>query len=335
MLVKFAIDPDALSCAEGDAFYRFYRNWWPSYGILADPRGSGSALTCKSKYLDELQTAYKHFEDYGWPLFCETRPIDWQNMQSASDLAKYRDDFGLALLEDTRALVFGVPDGDGKKYSKDCDGVEATRFRHADLSTKFEPVKRLSQQAIPIGQRTADLWRDRFQTLAGYSNGNQITIVDRYIAANILDKKKIELFRLLKLINTDSTMSRVTIYSSNRGGSVAKVKERIENRLEQIGPRKNGISQLTMHICPDDVFGNFAHDRHVSFRIGGGGVVCTIDIGIEIFRYDEVDREAKFSLKPPEHIGTYRKNEGKLRDEKIDTWRWRRDASCKTGWRQL
>lgn len=321
MLVKFAIDPDALGCAESDAFYRFYRNWWTAYGVLADPQGSGSALAYR-KYRDELQNAYKSFDSNGWPLFCETRPIDWQSMQSPSDLTKYSDEFSLALLEDTRALVFGVPDGNGGKFSKNCGGVEAARFQHADLSTNFESATLLSDQAIHKGQNTADLWRERFQNLVRCSNSKrlqQITIVDRYIASNILDGKT-ELFRLLEHISADSPGCGVTIFSSDsRVSNLDYVKERIDSNLERIGLRKDGINRLTMFICYDDVFGGSAHGRYVRFD----GITYTIDIGIEIFRDDVVGRRSDFSIKSYKHIETYRKCERELRNGKrFPHWRW-------------
>lgn len=346
MLVKFAIDPEALGCAESDAFYRFYRNWWPSYGVLADPRGSGSVLTCKSKYLDELQTAYKYFQDNGWPLFCETRPIDWRSMQSPSDLAKYSDEFSLALLEDTRALVFGVPDGDGGKFCKNFGGVHATRFHHADLAEISESAKDMSKQTIRIGQNTAALWNKRFQNLVRCSNGNQqITIVDRYVGANIYRKHN-DLFRVLENINADSPGCSVTVFSSNRDvTNSADVKERINSNLDRIGLRKNGIKHLTMHICYDDVFRKSAHDRYMRFSVRRrkcpkvrhfDGFVCIIGIGIEIFRANDVETVSELFLKSLDHpeyrksnnkysedIKVYLDREDELRNGKHSTWTWK------------
>ena len=320
MLVKFAIEPDALVNAESAAFDSLYRNWWTAYGVLADPQGLGSARAYNSKYRDELQKAYTNFKDRGYPLFCETRPIDWQQgMQTESDLANYQDEFDLVLLEDTRALVFGVPAGDNDKYSKDCGGVEAARFQHADLSTNFASAKLLSEQAIHIDQNTADLWRERFQNLVRYSNGNQqITIVDRYIASNIYYNHN-ELFRLLELISADSSGCSVTIFSSDsRVNDFAYVKERIDSNLKRIGLGKAGIKRLTMFICYDDVFGKSGHDRYIRFD----GMTCAIGVGIEIFRDDVVRRETEFSLKSPDHFETYRRRENQLRKRKRCFWRW-------------
>lgn len=326
MLVKFAIDTEALHEAESAAFDSLRRNWWGPYGVLANPQGLGSALDCNSKYRDELQNAYKSFDSNGWPLFCETRPIDWQQgMQTESDLADYRGEFDLALLEDARALEFEIPDGNNGKYSKDCSGVNAARFRHVDLSTNFEAAKLLADQVIPIGQNTADLWRERFQNLVRYSNGNQqITVVDRYIASNIYSNHSNhsnhkELFRLLEHISSDSPGCRVTIFSSgSRVNDFAYVKERIEGALERIGLRKDGISRLTVFICYDDVFGKSGHDRYIRF----GRMTCAIGVGIEIFRDDVVRRETEFSLKSPEHFKTYCRREDELRKRKRCFWRW-------------
>ena len=326
MLVKFAIDPEALNNAENAAFDSLYRNWWGPHGVLADPQGLGSALDCNSKYSDELRVARDNFEKNGWPLFHKICPIEWQSIlgDSDNDLAKYSGEFSLALLDNDRADLLDVPKGNSGKYSRNCGGVEAARFQHADLSTNFASAKLLSEQAIHIEQNTADLWRERFQNLVRYSNGNQqITIVDRYIASNIYYNHNYnhnELFRLLELISADSSGCSVTIFSSDsRVNDFAYVKDRIESALERIGLRKDGISRLTVFICNDDVFGRSAHDRYIRFD----GMTCAIGVGIEIFRYDVVRRETEFSLKSPEHFETYRRRENQLRKRKrFPPWRW-------------
>ena len=325
MLVKFAIDPEALNNAENAAFDSLYRNWWGPHGVLADPQGLGSALDCNSKYSDELRVARDNFEKNGWPLFHKICPIEWQSIlgDSDNDLAKYSGEFSLALLDNDRADLLDVPKGNSGKYSRNCGGVEATRFRNADLSTNFETAKLLAHQAIPEGQTVSELWRERFRTLVGCSNGNQqITIMDRYIASNIYMNHN-ELFQLLEFISADSSGCSVTVFSSNKDVSdLACLEERVNSWQKQIGLRKNGIKRLTMHICYDDAV---PHYRYVRF----GEMICTTDVGIEVFRGDVVSREVQFSLelpehiKPPEHIGAYRRRENKLRKRTRSTWTWK------------
>lgn len=341
MLVKFAIDPEALKYAKSATVDSFRENWWGPYGVLADPQGLVSALGrelcelgCNSNYhaerigklryaYNELRKAHDTFEGNGYPLFCKISPIEWQSIlgDSDDDLAKYRGEFSLALLDNARADLLGVPNSG--TYSRDCGGVEAARFQVDELSMtmNFKTAKRLAGEPIKKGQNTADLWRERFQNLVRCSNGNQqITIVDRYIASNICDNHN-ELFWLLEHISADSPGCRVTIYSSDSHVSdFAYVKERIDSNLERIGLRKDGIKRLTMFICYDNEFSKSNHDRYIRF----GGMICTIGRGIQVFRDAVVKYDTDFSLKSPQHIGDYRdRRERELKNGKrFPHWRW-------------
>ena len=326
MLVKFAIEPDALDNAEGAQITSLRRNWWTPFGILVDSRGMNSILNSGnyrtklgSAHRDIFQRAFTNFKKNGWPLWAETDNIDWQNMPTRDDLARYQDIFALALIEDTRASVFNIPeDGDF------CGGVEAIRFRHAGASTKFYEASVLTQQAIRRGQSVASLWQERFSPLAFHSNGNQqVTIVDRYAASNIYDGNN-ELFNLLKFIHSDSPGCRVTIWSSDRDATsqhrVNEIEKRLNDEIAQLRLSENGVKSVTLFLCRDDAFNRYGHERYIRF----GEFTCVIGIGIEIFRGGSVDRETEFSLKSPEHIQTYRDREKEFRNRRKGApWQWK------------
>lgn len=326
MLVKFAIEPDALNNADGAQVISLQRNGWDPFGILVDSRGANS-VRCHGNYRTKLgrahrdifQRAFTNFRNNGWPLWAEIDNIDWQNMPTRADLAQYQDTFSLALIEDTRALEFDIPD-DGDF----CGGIETIRFRHAGASTKFYEASVLTQQAIRRGQSVANLWQERFSPLASHSNGNQqVTIVDRYAASNIYDGNN-ELFNLLKFLQSDSPGCRVTIWSSDRDATnqhrVSEIDKRLNHEIAQLQLSENGVKSITLFLCYDDVFSRYGHERYIRF----GGFTCVIGVGIEIFRNDSVDRETEFSLKSPEHIGTYRDREKEFRNRrKSDTWQWK------------
>lgn len=323
MLVKFAIEPDALDDADTAQITSLQRYWWTPFGILVDSQGTNSILNSGnyrtkrgSAHKDVFQRAFTNFQKNGWPLWAETDSIDWQNMPTRADLARYQDAFALALIEDTRALEFNIPeDGDF------CGGVEAIRFRHAGASTKFYEASLFTQQAIQWGKSVASLWQERFSPLASHSNGNhQVTIVDRYAASNIYDGHN-ELFNLLKFLQSDSPGCRVTIWSSDRDATnVNEIKRRLDDGIAQLRLSGNGIRSITLFLCYDDVFGRYGHERYIRF----GDFTCVIGIGIEIFRGGSVDRETEFSLKSPEHIPTYRDREKEFRNRrKGDPWQWK------------
>ncbi len=312
MFVKFAIDHEALDNMD-DASFASMMRLWLQHGILVDSEGVNSVLNRGRANSEEFARAFESFQGNGWPLWTTTDSIDWQNMSIPAQLARYQDTFSLALIEDTRAEILEIP-VHGAFYGD----VEAIRFPHASLSTKFNEARILGQSAILPGTLVKGLWQERFSPLASHSNGNQqITIVDRYSASNIYQGRN-ELFNLLKFIQSDSPGCVVTIFSSYRDApSVKDVEERLDREITQLQLSGSGIKGITVFLCHEDAF-RYGHERYIRFA----GYTCEIGVGIEIFRGDNVDRETGFSLKTPEHIQIYRDSERKFRGRQRISWRW-------------
>lgn len=325
MFVKFAIEPEALDDADDASFERVKRNCWLPNGILVD---SGSLVNSSNPdYRSEIETAIKNFHSSGSPLFVRIDdPIDWQSTQACSDLERYQDIFALALIEEARALEFGVPESDGE-YSKICGGIEAIRFSHADLAIRLENAKDLSQRMIRKGMSVEDLWQERFRLLAMYSKRTmdrvpQVTIVDRYAVPNIINASRNDgLFNLLRFVHAEPPGCMVTIFSGYTNTEQYKFNayRRLDEEIANLGLSKaKGIRQIQVFLCPSRLFGNESHDRHIRFN----EFTCEIGTGVEVFSGSEVPRNSTFALKPPTQVQTYIEIANNLKDGKLDDWRW-------------
>lgn len=70
MLVKFAVEPDALSeTTDGSVFDNMYQNFWIPYGICVDSAFDQSIRMTKGHFADEIANAFKSYEANGWPIW--------------------------------------------------------------------------------------------------------------------------------------------------------------------------------------------------------------------------------------------------------------------------
>ena len=315
MLVKFTIEPDALSNAKPYHIRNLLKNHWNPYGILVDVDSQNSILK------HQLREYYTTFQSNGYPLWQDTSEIDWASIDDPKDLAKYHHKFELALIEETRALVFGL------NPTKYCGNVEAAELHNVSESDKFESARQLANCNIPIGQLIVDLWAERFQMLAKISK--QVTIVDRYAAWNF-DNDQNDLLNLFQLLENDSSKCYVTIYSSPDAGTDLidsdQITRKLKNRVSQLGLKN--IKKITLHLSLNHVFSTYAHDRYIRFD----GITCIIGKGIEVFRYPNTNANSIFAFKSSQFINDSRSTEGVLRDNKTDTSRL---ALRNGGWQLL
>ena len=302
--MKFTIEPEALSSAKPYHIRNLLKNHWSPYGILVDVDSKNSILK------RQLREHYTTFQSNGYPLWQETNEIDWASVNDPEDLAKYHHKFELALIEETRALVFGV------NPTKYCGNVEAAELHNVSESDKFESARQLANCNIPIDQPIVDLWAERFQMFAKVSK--QITIVDRYAAWNLYNDQD-ELLNLLQFLENDSPKCYVTIYSSPDVGTDLvdsdQTARKLKNRVSQLGLKK--IKKITLHMSLNHVFSTYAHDRYIRFD----GITCIIGKGIEVFRYPNTNANSIFAFKSSQFIHDSRSTEEALRDNKTDTSR--------------
>lgn len=326
MLIRFSVEPSSLLELKDHAIFDTMLNiFWIPFGILVDFASEASIRDSNSSFSDELETLFKSYHSDGWPLWVYADKILWDDIMSPSDMASYQDRIQLALVEETRAMVaLQIPESD-RIYSRYCGDVEAIRFRHIPLSKELANAIHRSDENIPIHQPISELWKERFQILARYSE--QVTIVDRFALKNFHSGHP-ELINLLELLQSDvKTPCRITIYSAFRDLSIPdlySINSKLNAWLRDIINRDT-INQVTVFVSHDSVFIRRAHDRYVRF----GGYTITIGRGIEIFRNPRILDESDFSYKSPRHLQERRNIERALRKRLVNMsnnpipWRWR------------
>ena len=313
MLVKFTIEPDALSTASAPDI-RNLLSWWEPHGILVFPVEilEDSDLKCKQAVKDILQQSYNSFCSGGYPLWQELdRSINWDKIDRDQAWNPYRSMFELALIEETRAsLVFEFPPPSTKCF----EGIEVAIWPDISASEKFKAAGKLANNDIEKGTSIDDLWAERFQMLAKVSK--QITIVDRYAAWNFYDDQD-DLLNLLQFLENDSSKCYVTIYSSPNTNRTYIESDDIGKKLLHMVSGLQNIEKVTLHMSPNYVFNTDGHGRYIRF----GEITCAIDIGIEIFRYPNTRKTSLFSFKSSQFADQRRNNEYTLRHNKTYTLR--------------
>lgn len=287
MLVKFAIEVEAIDNATTAAHIRRLFDIWERFGILVHPpRGDTSIIgrfdalnpaTRKNWMLAWATVVKNNGNAFRWGSF-DGGKHDWEKIDTPSALSSCQNKFEVAILEETRAIVLGIPDGEARKYGS----VEGVRLWDIDVSGTFEESLTLSKKAISVGELTDTVWEKRFQRLATYCRN--VVIVDQHAARS---NNVNGIFRLLRYLARDSYKCRVTLYSSpNDSGDVPQA---IEGNMKRavsslVG---NGIESVTVRLFHESDFRIYAHDRHIRFDNN----VIKIGRGTRIFEHSDI-REA-------------------------------------------
>ena len=214
MLVKFAVEPDALE-VEISAISTLL-NCWEAHGVLetldsTDKTIGNQIKNLKDIFKDRWQNALKKKAETNAKFSrafkkCRYIDVNWANVEALGDLDDYQNKFDIALMEEVRAHTIGIDEDNPVVYRATAD-IEATILRNVHLSQKIKNVEDLAQSNLSKGQT---IQHERFQPLAMYSK--EVVIVDRY-AFESIDEKPNGLFRLLKLFDSKPSVSSVTIYS--------------------------------------------------------------------------------------------------------------------------
>ena len=291
MLVKFALEPDAIDNSTTQACNNRLLAEWERFGILVYP--DLQAVTQRISDLDpgaqrRWQGTWTRVLRYPYR-FRRSLSLDesfaFSNITEPHQLAQ-RDEFELAVLEETRALELDIPEGEGKFFGD----VEGIRLCEIDQSEKFQHSRRRSEEIVRIGKSIEDLWQERFLRFAQYSQN--VVIFDRFAVRDDANQNISGLFRLIDFLDRDASDCNITIYSSpdpNINQQVAT--ESIESSLQSKcdGLNGSGIRNVEVHLFLDRIFRLPGHDRHVRFDDN----IFGIGIGVELFRYLNV-RQAMY-----------------------------------------
>ena len=185
MLVQFAIENGAVNDSATPAHIVRLLDRWERFGILVYPRRGDSALANKIASLAPAPRKYwksawekvikNNGNSYRW-LPPDGTALEWGRIDSSDALSTFVDEFEVAVLEETRAAVLEIPDGE----SRYCGQVEALRLWDIDMSATFSLSEELSRETIGIGEFINDVWNRRFRKMAAFAR--EVAIVDQYAA---------------------------------------------------------------------------------------------------------------------------------------------------------
>ena len=287
MLVQFAIETEAINDSANAAHLKRLLDHWERFGILVYPRRGDTSIT---KAIAKLAPTPRKLWQSMWTKVVKNNGkafrcvpsdgviFDWESIETTDALAASSNEFEVAILEETRAYVLEIPDGESKWYGQ----VEGMRLEDIDISEKFSRSEMLSNAPIGVGESIKDVWLQRFQRLAAYSS--EVVVVDQYAGRN---NSINGLLRLLRFLDQDTKNCQVTVYSSaDRSGKDTQfIESRIRAETARFGG--DGIGSVSVHLIDELDFKKVAHDRHIRF----GNSVIRIGRGIRIFQYPIV-REA-------------------------------------------
>ena len=288
MLVKFALEPDAIDNSTTQACNNRLIEVWERSGILVypdpqaipdrirelppQPQGRWQRTWARVlRYPHHFRSSLSLDENFNFSGITEPHQLAQQH------------EFEVAVLEEARALELDIQEGEGKLFGD----VEGVRLCDVDQSQKFQHSRRRSEEIVRINKSVEDLWQERFQRFAQYSRN--VVIFDRY-AVRDDDNQNIQgLFRLLDFLDRDADGCDIVIYSSpDPSGNVDSEVESSKGRLESKATELNsgGVRSLEVRLFRDDRFRRPGHDRHIRFNDN----IFSIGIGVELFRHASVEQ---------------------------------------------
>ena len=312
MLVKFALELDTIEGNVRRQDIEFLMETWGKFGILVHPtpkdiaNAKEKSRTPKDRKLwteTWANVRKKKLSLRFQPL--NEGSFDWEKIQSADDLAQHSGKFEVALLEETRAEVLGIGDGETKKF----DEIEGVRFADYNLwSAKFE----INPFHFEGGSERKDLWEKYFQRLA--ESSREIVIFDRYA----MKQNNIQgVFWLLERLTEISKASEIQINASlteagdrdeqgSRGywdGLFHLIEEQFKREFQDKRVIKTKVRLFSDNDNPPF---QFPHDRHIRFDrhvigIGTGpahtfnseGIIRGTDVSTRFLDKDEKENKEK------------------------------------------
>ena len=291
MLVPFAIDATALamegtSKSEQLATHKRLIERWLTHGLLifSGKRLKESSLVRElPKLPQDVRKIWQEAFKVGRSLPGAESCPSLENVQSLSDLKPIAAKVRLACLEKDRyylALDLDPDKADVTMVYTD-PAIEVARFDFADRAKAFREAEDVGGQSIEGNCKVANLWNERFGTLASYSSN--LIIVDQHA---LKDGNSINgLEHLLILLDGSARRCAVHLYCSY-GYDASGNPERLEDLAEKLRAIRSKLSrggvprsEIHLHATHFGDFRIYAHDRYLRFDAH----VFEIGVGVEVF----------------------------------------------------
>ena len=289
MLVKFAIEPDAIDNSTTRACNKRLIKAWEKFGVLVYPDFRDTSIMDIINNLDigprsRWQRTWEQIVRYRRRYRCSLSLDDdftFTNINEPNELA-HHSEFEVAVLEETRALELDIPEGESRPFGD----VEGIRLCEIDQSDRFQRSEHLNDDIVRMNKSVEVLWQERFQRFAEFSDN--IVIFDAYAVRDDNNNNISGLLRLLDFLERDSKGCKILIYSSpdpnNVNAEVASVRNQLE--VKASGLNSGRIKSIEVRLFHFDRFRRPGHDRHIRFNDN----IFSIGIGTELFHYPNVQQ---------------------------------------------
>ena len=274
MLVKFAVDPQALHKASNPLPIHFDRliERWENFGVLVNAWEIEDKLdSIEFSIREQLEEIFKDDEPpLRYRFLEETVPqVNWETFDddNIGMLSGWEEHFELAIIEETLAEIIGVGET-GAPLSHEqrrdlCGEVEPIGLAIADQAWAWRRASAISRRGFEVGDAHETLWNERFSRLAEFSI--QIVIIDAYA---LHDRQISGFIKLLQLIDRNGRSCHVTLFSSpsqNNDESVSKIRELLDKEVDRLSGV--GVRQVTVRLfdLSDADTGKMLHDRRIRF----------------------------------------------------------------------
>ena len=261
---------------------------WEYSGILVYPGRRAKTIMTR---IDDLDTELRKNWKTTWATVAKNTKrylstyaddgLDFNSIEEPEQLAQHQEFFKVALLEDTRAGVLGIEEGESMLFG----GVEGVRLTEVDIAKEFSQMSpvRVFDSGMSIDDR-----QDLIRPLAEHSK--EIVIVDRYAFSNTFGEHRSNgLNQLLNMLDETASVQVVAIYSATGDQRPEDIEEQLEAEIQGC----SNIRKIKVYMPSSSYFGEESHGRFMRFDKYRA---CLIDLGIEeFFQNSQLRRRAQFT----------------------------------------
>ncbi|MES2898676.1 MAG: hypothetical protein V4723_03055 [Pseudomonadota bacterium] len=300
MLIRFAVDPDAIDADANDlsvsiAVHRRLLKEWRKYGMLVHgfgPLKESAVFSQVNKLPQECRRLWKVAIQNSRRRAASSEWNGYFPNDDLSDLEPFAKDFDLALLESSRAVVVGgVGIHDSSRIDARLHGLEICKIHSVSESQRFIRADEVAKRPLPKGADCRNEWNERYGEYVEHAA--HVVVVDRYIYANQMRRtiagENSGLDRVLSSCfkrSRERPVNVAILCALQHPGPSVTVAEQgaIETFVHELEKRYcgGGIRSIEFYICTDRDFASHTHERYLRTDYS----VFGIDGGIDVFGGD-------------------------------------------------